>query len=154
MKTFNQFIKESLKKRTSMKEFQNLFHKFIPYVLKELKLKSIPPIHFKNGKDGLHVKNVPGVTVIDNSEFSMKTGTFGETSHKNRIVVNIKNRHPLDALRTVAHELSHYHQHTIGTYGTGKTGSSTENEASAKASIIMRNFDHAYPDLFKLEPLE
>jgi Zn-dependent peptidase ImmA (M78 family) len=153
MKTFSQFLIEASGNETSMDEFEKLVHRFLPYVLKELKIKSIPALHFKNGKDGLHIKNVPGVTVIGDSGFSQKIGTFGQTSHKNRIVVNVKNRHPLDALRTLAHELCHYHQHLIGNYGTGETGSSTENEASAKASIIMRNFDFANPELFKLAPL-
>lgn len=153
MKSFNQFLLEATEKRTSMEEFEKLIHKFLPYVFKELKIKSIPPLHFKNGKGGLHVKDVPGITVVKNSGFSQTKGTFGQTSQKNRIVMNIENRHPLDALRTLAHELCHYHQHMTGVHGTGETGSPTENEASARSSIIMRNFDHAYPELFKLSPL-
>lgn len=154
MKTFKQFMEESETKRTSLKEFEKLVHKFLPYVFKELKIKSVPPLHFKNGEDNLHIKNIPGVTVIHDSGFSQVKGTFGQTSGKNRIVVNVKNRHPIDALRTLAHELVHYHQHITGVHGTGETGSSTENEASARAAIIMRNFDFANPNLFKLGPLE
>lgn len=153
MKTFKQFLSETNAKKTSMEEFEKLVHKFLPFVFKELKLKSIPPLHFKNGKNGLHVKDVPGVTVVDNSGFSQVRGTFGQTSKKNRIIVNVQNRHPIDALRTLAHELAHYHQHITGVHGTGETGSPTENEASARASIIMRNFDHAHPNLFKSGPL-
>ena len=150
MKSFHIFLSES---RTSMKEFEELVYLFLPYVFDELKLKSIPPIHFRLGTQNLHIKNVPGVSIIQNSGFSQTKGTFGQTSHKNRIVVNIKNRHPLDALRTLAHELAHYSQHLSGTYGSGETGSSTENKASAKAAIIMRNFDYSHPNLFKLNPL-
>lgn len=153
MKTFNQFFIEATDKRTSMKEFEKLVQKFLPFAFKELKLKNIPPLHFDNGKDGLHVKNIPGVTVVKDSGFSQVQSTFGQTSKKNRIVINIENRHPLDALRTLAHELCHYHQHVIGVQGTGDTGSPTENEASARASIIMRKFDHAHPEVFKMNPL-
>ena len=153
MKTFNQFFIEATDKRTSMKEFEKLVQKFLPFAFKELKLKNIPPLHFDNGKDGLHVKNIPGVTVVKDSGFSQVQSTFGQTSKKNRIVINIENRHPLDALRTLAHELCHYHQHVTGVQGTGDTGSPTENEASARASIIMRKFDHAYPEVFKMNPL-
>jgi Zn-dependent peptidase ImmA (M78 family) len=153
MKSFNQFLIEASEKKTSMDEFEKLVHEFLPYVFKELKIKSIPPIHFKSGKDGLHIKNIPGITVVKNSGFSQVKGTFGQTSHKNRIVINVKNRHPLDALRTLAHELCHYHQHITGVRGTGETGSPTENEASVRASIIMRNFDFSHPELFKLNPL-
>mgnify|MGYP003338905100 FL=1 len=166
MKTFQQFLFESFpirkgnakpyppQKRTSMKEFEKLVQKFIPYALKELKIKSIPPLHFKNGRGGLHVKDVPGITVVKDSGFSQKMGTFGQTSQKNRIVVNVENRQPLDALRTLAHELVHYHQHITGVHGTGETGSPTENEANVRSAIMMRNFDYAHPDVFKLPPIE
>ena len=154
MKTFQEFLFESDKgQRTSMDQFEKLVHKFLPYCLKELKLKSIPPLHFSNGKDGLHVKDIPGVTIVKDSGFSQVKGTFGQTSQKNRIVVNIENRQPLDALRTLAHELVHYHQHIKGVHGTGETGSPTENEANVRSAIIMRNFDFSHPNVFKLPPL-
>ena len=154
MKTFQEFLFESDKgQRTSMKEFEKLVQKFLPYVFKELKIKTIPPLHFANGKDGLHVKDVPGITIVKDSGFSQLKGTFGQTSQKNRIVVNVENRQPLDALRTLAHELVHYHQHITGFHGTGKTGSKTENEASARSAVIMRNFDFSHPNVFKLPPL-
>lgn len=151
MKTLNQFLSES---KTSIKDFEHLVHIFLPYVFKELNIKSIPPLHFDGGKHGLHIDNIPGVTVVKDSGFSQKKGTFGQTSKKNRIVVNIKNRHPLDALRTLAHELVHYHQHITGVYGTGETGSNTENESNIRAGIIMRNFDFSHPDVFKMGSLE
>ena len=102
MKTFQEFLIESSEcKRTSMEEFEKLVHKFLPYVFRELKIKTIPPIHFRNGKNGLHVKDIPEVTIVKNSGFSQVKGTFGQTSQKNRIVVNVENRQPLDALRTL-----------------------------------------------------
>lgn len=165
MKTFNQFINESFPirrgnskplprdARTSMEEFEKLVHKFLPYVFKELRIKSIPPLHFQNAGGGLHVKDVPGVTIVKDSGFSQKKGTFGQTSKKNRIVVNVENRQPLDALRTLAHELVHYHQHITGVHGTGETGSPTENEANVRSAIMMRNFDFDHPDVFKLPPI-
>jgi len=154
VKSFQEFLIEASScERTSMEEFEKLVHKFLPYVFKELKIKTIPPLHFMNGKDGLHVKDVPGVTIVKNSGFSQVKGTFGQTSQKNRIVVNIENRQPLDALRTLAHELVHYHQHLTGVRGTGETGSPTENEANIYSAIIMRNFDFSHPNVFKMPPL-
>jgi len=165
MKTFKQFLSESFpirkgnskilpkEARTSMKEFEKLVHQFLPYVFKELKIKSIPPLHFRDGVGGLDVKNIPGVTVVKHSGFSQKMGTFGQTSQKNRIVVNVENRQPLDALRTIAHELVHYYQHTKGIHGTGETGSPTENEANVRSAIMMRKFDFDHPDVFKLPPI-
>jgi hypothetical protein len=159
MKTFNQFLSESSRQRTSIEEFEKLVHKFLPFVFKELKMKKreLPPMHFNHSKHnngtGLHIKDIPGVTIVQSSEFGQTKHTFGQTSHKNRIVVDIENRHPLDALRTLGHEIVHYHQHITGVYGDGVTGSPTENEANARSAVMMRNFDAAYPKVFKMPPL-
>lgn len=159
MKTFSQFLSESANGRTSMKEFEKLVHRFLPYVFKELKMKEkqLPPIHFNHSKypsdKALHIKNIPGITIVPDSKFAQTKHTFGRTSHKNRIVVDIENRHPLDALRTLGHEIVHYHQHINGVYGTGETGSPTENEANIRSAIMMRNFDSDYPEVFKMSPL-
>ena len=160
MKTFQEFVTESSnRERTSMEEFEKLVYKFLPFVFKELKMKKkeLPPIHFNHSKhtngDGLNIKDIPGITLIPDSEFAQTKHTFGQTSKKNRIVVDIENRHPLDALRTLGHEICHYHQHITGVHGTGETGSPTENEASARAAVMMRNFDAAHPEVFKMPPL-
>jgi hypothetical protein len=161
MKTFQQFITEASScDRTSVEEFEKLIPKFLPFVFKELKItkKEIPPMHFPhsshNGGDGLHVKNIPGITFTTNSGFAQTKHTFGQTSKKNRIVVYIENRHPLDALRTLGHEIVHYHQHINGVHGDGVTGSPTENEANVRSAIMMRNFDDAYPEVFKMPAIE
>jgi hypothetical protein len=160
MKTFNQFLTEvSSRERTSMKEFEKLIPKFLPFVFKELKMtkKQLPPLHFPhsshNDGNGLHVKDIPGIMFTANSGFGQKKHTFGQTSQKNRIVVEVENRHPLDALRTLGHEIVHFHQHITGVHGTGETGSPTENEANVRSAIMMRNFDAAYPEVFKMPPL-
>jgi hypothetical protein len=163
MKTFQEFLKEascSCDKRTTVQEFEKLIPKFLPFVFKELKItkKQIPPIHFphdsyENG-NGLHVKDIPGITFTTSSTWGQTKHTWGQTSKKNRIVVDIKNRHPLDALRTLGHEICHYHQHIKGVYGDGVTGSYTENDANARAAVMMRNFDAAYPEVFKMSAIE
>jgi len=64
----------------------------------------------------------------------------------------MRNRHPIDIMRTLAHELVHYKQdveHRIGP-DSGETGSPIENEANALAGQIMRRFDHENPQLFAL----
>jgi hypothetical protein len=160
MKTLQEFLKESSsRERTSIEEFEKLVHKFLPFVFKELKMKKakIPPIHFNhdryNSGEGLHVKNIPGITFVQSSSWGQTKHTWGQTSKKNRIVVDIQNRHPLDALRTLGHEICHYYQHITGVFGNGETGSPTENEANARSAVMMRNFDAAYPEVFKMPPL-
>jgi len=64
----------------------------------------------------------------------------------------MRNRHPIDIMRTLAHELVHYQQdveHKIGP-DSGATGSPIENEANALAGQIMRRFDEENPELFAL----
>lgn len=150
MKSFQAFLSES---KTSMKEFEELVNLFLPYALKELRMKTKPPIRFLYRKNCSYDKEFNGITIIHDCEFSKSNGTFGQINHKNQITVNIKNRHPLDSLRTLAHEMVHYQQQMNGIYGTGKTGSPTENEANAKAAIIMRNFAQDYSELFKRKSL-
>ena len=160
MKTFQKFITEaSSRERTSLEEFEKLVQKFLPFVFKELKMKKkeLPPMHFNhskhNDKGGFRIKNIPGITFVQNSTWGQTKHTWGQTSKKNRIVVDIENRHPLDALRTLGHEICHYHQHVNGVHGDGVTGSPTENEANARSAVMMRNFDAAYPEVFKMPPL-
>ena len=68
-----------------------------------------------------------------------------------RIQINVGNRHIMDVLRTLAHELVHYKQDTMGvlTPDSGKDGSEHENEANAKAAVVMRLWGKMHPQLFQ-----
>lgn len=106
---------------------------FLPVAVRELKLKRLPKIKF--------------LSKLDNDE----QPTFGSFSHDGAnamIQLNIMNRHPVDLLRTLAHELVHYKQFVHKQLGpnSGDTGSSSENEAHVVAGIIMRHFDKQYPE--------
>jgi hypothetical protein len=65
-------------------------------------------------------------------------------------------RHPVDILRTLAHELVHFKQHLDHKLNakSGDTGSPEENEAHAKAGIIMRIFNKKYPHAVELKPID
>lgn len=67
--------------------------------------------------------------------------TFGYYEPDSRhIVVSCLNRHVMDVMRTLCHELVHMAQsqtHTL-TAEDGVTGSAVENEANALAGILMR----------------
>lgn len=106
---------------------------FLPVAVKELDIKSLPKIKF--------------LSKLDNED----QPTFGRFSHdgkKAMIELNIVNRHPVDVLRTLAHELVHYKQFVHKQLGpnSGDTGSSAENEAHVVAGIIMRHFDKQHPE--------
>ena len=69
--------------------------------------------------------------------------------------VGIANRHPVDILRTVAHELVHYRQDIRGELNdqSGETGSPEENQANAVAGIVMRHFNKLHPEFLKVKPV-
>jgi len=68
-------------------------------------------------------------------------------------VISIVNRHPIDILRTVAHEYVHHKQQSEGKKLSGHAGSTSENEANAKAGEIMRKYGDLHPELFDLIPI-
>ena len=83
--------------------------------------------------------------------------TFGKfVNDENMIYLGIANRHPVDILRTLAHEMVHYKQnveHELDSE-SGKTGSPQENQAHEIAGVIMREFNKANPQFLKAKPLE
>ena len=67
------------------------------------------------------------------------------------IEINTGNRHIMDVLRTLAHEMVHYKQDLNNELkpDSGKDGSPQENEANAKAAVIMRLWGKMNPELFQ-----
>ena len=115
------------------------FGKFFDLCKKMLKLEKLPKIEW----------------IIDGSHHK-KFNSFGSFHNKNQtIYVELANRHPIDVMRTIAHELVHYKQYLENRMkpNSGETGSEIENEANATAAIIMRNFDNKYPDAFEVQAL-
>ena len=122
------FIAEGI----STKQFENIVHTFLPFAKKELRIKELPKIHF-----------------VSDPKFAKTIGAFGRIKD-NRIVIDIQGRQTMDILRTVAHELTHYRQHSRGTIGSGHAGSFTENEANRVAGTIVRKFGEKHSGLFEL----
>jgi hypothetical protein len=71
------------------------------------------------------------------------------------LIVSIANRHPLDVMRTMAHELTHRKQDEQADMpiGAGDTGSDWENQANALAGVLMRDFAELHPEYFGKEPI-
>jgi hypothetical protein len=99
-------------------------------------------------------------------KFDFKFDTKRSVEHKSfggyapgakHITITVLNRHIMDVCRTLAHELVHYSQdlkNELEDENAGATGSPQENEANAKAAIIMRNWGKLHPDLFDKESVE
>jgi cytidyltransferase-like protein len=107
-------------------EKKQIIKEFIKHVAKELELTTLPRIKFST--DNEEVKN---------------RRSFGYYNPGQSIIwVYTKNRNMADMLRTLAHELVHHKQNIDGRIynDSGETGSEIENEANARAGVILRNF--------------
>ncbi len=89
---------------------------------------------------------------IDRPELTLKgtndTNALGYTDMSDgSVTIVIANRHQMDIMRTLAHELVHCKQMTSHE-PDGATGSADENEANAMAGVLMREWGQQNPDLF------
>ena len=113
---------------------------FIRFAAKDLELDSLPKFDF----------------VFDSKESMERRSFGGYAPGEEHITITVKNRHIMDVCRTLAHELVHYSQdlnNELEDDDAGSTGSPQENDANARAAVIMRNFGKAYPDMFGKESI-
>ena len=78
----------------SRTQFEAILNRFLVFLKRELRL----------------TYDIP-VILVDDADFAKKISAFGEISKDNVIHLSIINRHPMDILRTLAHEYVHYKQH-------------------------------------------
>lgn len=99
--------------------------------------------------DHLGIQKLPKISF----KKTQSTSFGGYIPSEDQILVSTKSRHPVDFLRSLAHELVHHAQKEQGRLTDpekdGETGSDIENEANAKAGELMRHFGRANPELFK-----
>ena len=120
-------------------DFIGMMSDFLPMATKIIGIDLLPKIKL--------VKEIPP----ENGQ-----PTFGYyDADANEMVLGIANRHPLDIIRTLSHELTHFRQDHQGNlnYGDGETGSTQENEANAVAGVVMREFGRAFPKYYKSKPV-
>lgn len=105
-------------------------------------------VDFASSKLGIDSK--PKIKLITDPKQASMRKSFGGYMG-DRIELNIANRHIMDVMRTMAHELVHYKQDLEGVLhkDSGKDGSEHENEANAKAAVIMRLWGKMNPELFQ-----
>ena len=117
-----------------------LVHEFIQHTAMELGIDPMPTIK-------LHT----------DPEWSTHNHSFGRYDPDTHTLnVSMPNRHILDVLRTTAHELVHCsqnQQHGRLPDDAGETGSDWENDANARAGIIMRDWANTHPEHFELPAL-
>jgi Zn-dependent peptidase ImmA (M78 family) len=123
---------------TTRIQFDAILKRFLVFLKRELRL----------------TYDIP-VILVDDADFAKKISAFGKMSKENVIHLSIINRHPMDILRTLAHEYVHYKQHMEKglEHKDSRAGSSVENQANAKAGEIMRKYGQLHPELFDLMSL-
>jgi Zn-dependent peptidase ImmA (M78 family) len=131
---YSEFSKDQ--KDFSPRDFGEMMEKFLKLVVEIYQLPSLPQIKIEREI------NLSG----DQPSFGMYI------ADEQVLYVSLKDRHPVDILRTMAHELCHYKQDLDGAlnHHSGKTGSREENEANSLAGIVMREFNKQYPDYMNL----
>ena len=109
-----------------------LMKKFVEYACRELNI------------------NEPQIHIINSPTYSQEHKSFGGyIPSEQKILVVVHNRNMADILRTLAHELVHHMQNLKGDELNGDDGSDTENEANARAGVIMRKFGRENPEIFE-----
>jgi hypothetical protein len=102
----------------------------------------------------LNLENPVKLRLRRDPAWSQRNKTFGRfNGMTGELEVAVGSRHIMDTLRTLAHELTHQRQHEVIDVPdtAGETGSEFENEANARAGIIMRDYGSMHPELFLSE---
>jgi len=109
---------------------------FIKYAVKNLGIQN-PPRNLSLSYDTAKAKEMRSFGYFD--------------PNSNKIWVYCGNRNMGDILRTLAHELVHRKQDEDGriSYESGKTGSEIENEANAKAGVLLRDFGKQHEEIYQ-----
>jgi hypothetical protein len=100
----------------------------------------------------LEIDNVPKLRLKKDPEWSIRNKSFGRyDAATGELIVALGNRHIMDILRTLAHELTHRKQDETESMplDAGETGSAYENEANARAGVLMRDYAGMHPEYFE-----
>jgi len=134
-------VKEILTEGLQKKDTYKILLDFVRFAAEDLDLRSLPKFDF-----------------AFDTKRSVEHKSFGGYAPGNEhITITVKNRHIMDICRTLAHELVHYNQdlkNELEDDGAGATGSPQENEANARAAVIMRNWGKLHPEFFDKEAVE
>lgn len=94
--------------------------------------------------DILKIEQAPKIKLVGDT----KTTALGYFDPETQdIVVSVKDRHQMDIMRTLAHELVHRKQNEARELN-GETGSPDENEANSLAGVLLRWWGKKNPDQF------
>jgi hypothetical protein len=104
----------------------------------------------------LNIDHVPKLRLKKDPAWSTRNHSFGRYDNATgELIVALGNRHIMDVLRTLAHELTHRKQDERESMppDAGETGSAYENEANAQAGVLMRDYAAMHPEYFEDAPV-
>ena len=133
-------VKEILTEGLAKKDTYKILLDFIKFAAEDLELKTLPKFDFK----------------FDTSRSVEHKSFGGYAPGAEHITITVKDRHIMDVCRTLAHEMVHYSQdlkNELDDDDAGSTGSPQENEANARAAVIMRNWGKRHPEFFEKESI-
>ena len=135
----NDFIQSSkpITETIDSDKFKEILKVFLPIAKKIIQLDKMPEIVLKKI---IHDEEQPTMGRFNNETYSLELA--------------IANRQPVDALRTLAHELVHAKQHRNHVNIDPTTGSPEENEANELAGVVMREFNKIHPEFLTLQPVQ
>ena len=106
--------------------------------------------------NALNLESNVNLKIKRDPQWSVRNKTFGRyNNNRGTLEIAVGQRHIMDVLRTVAHELTHQKQHetVIVPPDAGEDGSDFENEANASAGVLMRQYGKRHPELFSFTNL-
>jgi hypothetical protein len=112
-----------------------MLQQFARWAIDQLGITGSPKIRYSNDKDQVD---------------SLRT--FGSTKPTGEIWVYVGDRNTADALRTLCHELCHYHQFETGTAHEQMTDEqhlAIEDEANALAGRMMRDYGKQHVEIYE-----
>ena len=118
-------------------KFKEILKVFLPIAKKIIQLDEMPSIILRK-------------TIEDDEQPTM--GRFNNETYS--LELAIANRQPVDALRTLAHELVHAKQDRSHVNIDPTTGSPEENQANEIAGVVMREFNKMHPEFLKMQPVQ
>ena len=135
----NDFIqsREPITETIDSDKFKEILKVFLPIAKKIIQLDKMPEIVLKKT---IHDEEQPTMGRFNNETYSLELA--------------IANRQPVDALRTLAHELVHAKQDRNHVNIDPTTGSPEENQANEIAGVVMREFNKMHPEFLTLQPVQ
>jgi hypothetical protein len=99
-------------------------------------------------KHYLKLKTLPDIKIVDDPDWAYEHGTFGMyLPGKDIFYICIADRHPMDVLRTVGHELVHHKQREENVDSAPRD--IIEIQANRVGSMLIKVFSRHYPEYFR-----